>query len=165
MKNILFISMAIAMVLVIFSCNNTTDQNKEEQKSEATKQAEQTEANDTEKSASNCKEESDKTIAETKTQNNVKSFTGMFDILAPATDGTWFLFSDNEGNEYKFYDNGDCQKARDLFFSVQPMDNDHQYQSTEFLVEYQTKEIEFYDKANGGTIMREVDVITNIEEK
>ncbi|HRW21907.1 MAG TPA: hypothetical protein PLO05_11130 [Bacteroidales bacterium] len=165
MKNILFISMAIAMGLVIFSCNNTSEQNKDEPKSETNKQAEQSEANDTEKSVNEVQEVPEKTIEETKTQNKVKSFTGMFDILAPATDGTWFLFSDKDGNEYKFYDNGDCQKARDLFFSVQPMDNDHQYQSTEFFVEYKTEEIEFYNKADGGTIMREVDVITNIEEK
>lgn len=109
-------------------------------------------------------EKPETTIDETKTYKNVKSFTGRFNMLVPGTDGTWFLFSDNEGNEYKFFDNGDCQKARKLFYSVQPMNSDHQYQSTEFHVEYITKEVEFLNKAEGGTIMREVDVITKIEE-
>ncbi|MDA3912177.1 MAG: hypothetical protein PF448_12550 [Bacteroidales bacterium] len=109
-------------------------------------------------------EEPEKTTDETKTYKNVKSFTGMFNMLVPGTDGTWFLFHDKEGNEYDFFDNGDCQKARDLFYSVQPMNSDHQYQSTEFHVEYITKEVEFLNKAEGGTIMREIDVITKIEE-
>jgi uncharacterized membrane-anchored protein len=165
MKKTIFLTTAIAIILSVFSCNNASEQKSDEQNNETKEKTELTDENKTEKSVKHEKEETKKTNAEAEAQNSVKSFTGKFDKLVPATDGTWFLFSDNEGNDYKFFDNGDCQKARDLFFSVQPMDNDHQYQSTDFYVEYQTKEVEFYDKADGGTIMREVEIITSIEEK
>jgi hypothetical protein len=165
MKKIIFLITVIAIVFTHISCKNTFESEDDKNNVESKENTEQIQKDSHKESNIEDFKDGDITSDEVEEQKNVDSFIGSFNMLVPATDGTWFLFYDNEGNEYKFYDNGDCPLARDLFFSVYPMDKDHQYQSTEFYVEYQTKEVEFYNKADGGSEMREVEVIINIEER
>jgi len=145
-KRILFPLMIIAFM--IFSCNNSKPENAKDQSIENT--GLQSESQEVENK---------------KPKELLYNITAKFIMFVPSSDGTWYYFDCDRGNEYKFFADESCKEASDLFFPVMPNNSDHKYNNTYFDVEYKQIAREFYSNATGAYETRYVDVITKINKK
>lgn len=90
-----------------------------------------------------------------------KKIKAKLDMIVLASDGGWSQFTDEYGQTYMFFDDGNEQLHENIK-DINPNSTDHKYKNIWFDIEYKTISHPFYDGGTGNTENRDVEVITFI---
>ncbi|MDD4150235.1 MAG: hypothetical protein PHE33_09420 [Bacteroidales bacterium] len=95
------------------------------------------------------------------TNPELKNISARLNMVALSTDGAWAIFNDDDGNSYKFFDDGNV-KLHQTLNNIELNVSDHKYKNILFDIEYKTVSHPFYDGGSGETVFRNVEIITSI---
>ena len=87
-----------------------------------------------------------------------------FDIVVANSRGALFIFIDEAGNSFDFFDKDTPQELRDITKGAMPNEHDSKWDNIWFDIEYQKQTVMIVDGATGNEVPTEKLVITSITQ-
>ncbi len=132
------ITIIVAIAVLLFACAETK-KNDEEKK--------------------NVENETTETVIE----YPVEKATVMFEMFYTSDRGAILLFTDDDGNDYEFYEGDSNAEGIDFFHNSEPNVSADEFSDVRFDIEYQVMPCQFYDGSTAEYFEMEVPVLISIE--
>ncbi len=152
MKKSAILILSISLIMFLFSCGNKeNNKNKEETTRDSIKEevVEVVTAAD---------------LAEMNKNLPYFKVKVRFDMVALSTSGALFVFREESGESIQFIEKDTPKELKDITKGITPNEYDSKFDDIWFNVEYQKQQILQYDGGLGKDVVREVNVITSIEQ-
>lgn len=93
----------------------------------------------------------------------VEKATVMFEMFYTSDRGAILLFTDDDGNDYEFYEGDSNAEGIDFFHNSEPNVSADEFSDVRFDIEYQTQACQFYDGSIAEYFEKEIPVLVSIK--
>lgn len=101
---------------------------------------------------------------ETVIEYPIEKATVMFEMFYSSDRGAILLFTDDDGNDYEFYEGDSNAEGIDFFHNCEPNIPADEFSDVKFDIEYQVMPCQFYDGSTTEYFEMDVPVLISIEK-